>query len=317
MKTLRNLLLIAATAGLFSLPASARIEQTVNAKTSPPAIPVASKPAQAAAISQPHIPRLANDQLALSYDVYAGGMHALEADMDLSLGEDAYAVGLQARTEGMIGSLFPWKGEYVTIGTMEKGHLYPRSHESRSIWKQKIKTVSMVYDGQGDLVQSRTVKDGRETVERDINGNMKNGTADMLTAVLHLFQAGAVNNDCEGRAAVFDGKRRFNIVFKSEGRETLPSSKYSSFSGEALRCVVEVEPVAGFKGKDMKKGWMAVQEHTKTRNKPPTIWLASPAGGAPAVPVRMEIASAYGSVVAHLTQTQIQTGTASLKTDTR
>jgi hypothetical protein len=62
--------------------------------------------------------------------------------------------------------------------------------------------------------------------------------------------------------------------------------------------------VAGFKKDDTKRGWMAVQNHTEARKKPPTLWMAQLEEKGPMVPVRMEIASSYGTVVAHLTGMQ-------------
>jgi hypothetical protein len=87
-----------------------------------------------------------------------------------------------------------------------------------------------------------------------------------------------------------------------DGKEILPPSKYSSFEGEALRCTIKVVPVAGFKQKDNKRGWMAVQNHTEAHHKLPTLWLARMKNSTQIVPVRMEIASDYGSVVAHLSK---------------
>lgn len=316
MKTLRNLVVIAIAAGLFSLPASARVEQEK------PALPAVAESVALPEVAPPKpLPEnpTAPDRMSFSYNVYAGGMHALKADLNLSLGTENYAVGLQAETDGVIGSLFPWRGTYGTKGATHDGKLEPLAFESKSIWKQKVKASALEYDGKGGFVESRTIKNGTSTVDPAVNESLTADTADMLTAAVKLFQASSTAGKCEGKSAVFDGKRRFNIVFKPDGKEIIAPSKYSSFSGEALRCIVEVEPVAGFKPKDMKRGWMVVQEHTRERHKMPTLWLASPAEGAPAVPVRMEIASAYGSVVAHLTGSQTQSGTAasSLKTGSR
>src|SRR5262249_31572256 len=127
---------------------------------------------------------------------------------------------------------------------------------------------------------------------------------DMLTATLLLMQAAQNTQKCEGSFPVFDGKRRFNVTLQDKGMENVPQSDYSSFSGEALKCTLKVEPVAGFKEKDKKRGWMAVQSHTEERKKPPTLWLARVDEAGPVVPVRMEIASDYGAVVAHLTKTR-------------
>lgn len=307
MKTLRNLLIAILAAGLFALPAAARVEQE---RETTPALHLEptelEKPAKA--------PGKADEHLAFFYNIYAGGVHALTAEFDLSLGAQSYGVALQAQTQGMIGSLFPWKGEYATTGITQNGEFAPLIHESRSKWKENTKITSLEYDKDGRFVESRLDKDGKETVKNDFNGALTKETVDMLTGALRLFQSGNEHNNCEGKAAVFDGKRRFNIVFKADGKDTIAPSKYSSYSGDALRCIVEVEPVAGFKKKDMHKGWMAVQEHTKARKKLPTLWLAAPFEGAPVVPVRMEISSAYGSVVAHLSKSRTLDGMANLKT---
>ena len=47
---------------------------------------------------------------------------------------------------------------------------------------------------------------------------------------------------------------------------------------------------------------MAVQEHTRDRNKLPTIWLAKVGNNGLMTPVRMEIASDFGTVIAHLSR---------------
>jgi hypothetical protein len=107
-------------------------------------------------------------------------------------------------------------------------------------------------------------------------------------------------NSCDISVPVFDGKRRFDITLHADGREELRKSKYSKFTGEALRCTIKVVPVGGFEKKDQKRGWMAVQAHTEQRKHPPTLWLGRFKEDTPLIPVRMEIASAYGTVVAHL-----------------
>jgi YD repeat-containing protein len=239
----------------------------------------------------------------LQYDVYAGGFHALDASLELDLDKKAYDVGIDAKTKGFIGKMFPWQASYSTSGHAEKGVLIPTTSTGRSAWRNRVSTTEMKYDPKGRLVKTTTQSGSKTTVNRDIDKNMATNAVDILTSTLLIMQNARNTQKCEGSFPVFDGKRRFNITLHDDGTDTIQKSKYSSFSGEAMRCTMKMEPVAGFKDKDLKRGWMAVQAHTEERKKDPTIWLARLDSKGPVVPVRMEIASQYGTVVAHLTGT--------------
>ena len=239
-------------------------------------------------------------KLALQYDVYAGGFKALNASLIMDLDKKAYDMALKAETQGFIGSLFPWKASYSTSGHAEKGVLIPTVYTERSMWRQTVKITEMNYAPNGKVLKSTTQEGQKTTTDRDIDAALSHDTMDLLTGTLAMLQSVKNTNKCSGKFPVFDGKRRFNIALTDEGKEMLEPSKYSRFSGEAIRCTLKVEPVAGFQKRDEKRGWMAVQNHTEERHKLPTIWLARMKDSGQVVPVRMEIASEYGSVVAHL-----------------
>ncbi len=236
----------------------------------------------------------------LQYDVYAGGFHALNATLALDLDPKAYDVGVDAKTQGFIGKLFPWQASFTTSGRSVNGVLVPMTSTQRSAWRSKVSLTEMNYDPKGRLVKTTTQEGQRTTVNRDIDKNMATNAVDILTSTLLMMQHAKNTQTCAGSFPVFDGKRRFNITLHDDGKDMLQQTKFSRFSGEALRCTMKMEPVAGFKPKDMNRGWMAVQNHTEERRKDPTIWLARIDNNGPVVPVRMEIASEYGTVVAHL-----------------
>lgn len=239
--------------------------------------------------------------LRLDYDVYAGGFKALQANFDIKLDPNAYDASLTARTQGMIGSIFPWQGSYQTAGTTRKNALVPTQHTARSKWKAKEKLTELHYSPQGNLLKMTTQEGGKTTTERDIKKELSADSVDLLTGTLLMIQSMRVTDTCKGSFPVFDGKRRYNITVYGGGMDTIRKSDYSIYSGPALKCFLRVEPVAGFVKKDEKRGWMAVQNHSLERKTPPTIWFAAPEEGGPVVPVRMEISSTYGAAVAHLT----------------
>jgi len=241
------------------------------------------------------------EKMGLTYDVYAGGFKALAATLDMDLDQKAYDMSLKASTQGMIGGLFPWEATYTTSGHADKGTPIPSMHTSRSSWKKDEKITEMRYGPQGKLLKTTTQEDNKTSVKSDFDPKLTENAVDMLTGVLQIFQHAGMTEKCEGSFPVFDGKRRFDITLQDAGVEHFEKSKYSSFTGDALRCTIKVKPVAGFKKKDANRGWLAVQAHTEARKKPPTIWLGKLNGTGPMIPVRMEIASSYGTVVAHLT----------------
>jgi hypothetical protein len=236
----------------------------------------------------------------LQYDVYAGGFHALDATLALDLDKKAYDVGVDAKTQGFIGKIFPWQASYSTSGRALKGVLVPTTSTARSSWRNKVSLTEMSYDPAGRLIKTTTQEGQKTTVNRDIDKTMATNAVDILTGTLLMMQNAKNTQKCEGSFPVFDGKRRFNITLHDAGTDVIQKSKYSTFAGEALRCTLKMEPVAGFNKKDMNRGWMAVQNHTEARKTDPTIWFAREDEKGPIVPVRMEIASEYGTVVAHL-----------------
>ncbi|MDD9901260.1 MAG: DUF3108 domain-containing protein [Alphaproteobacteria bacterium] len=240
-------------------------------------------------------------RMGLNYDIYAGGFKALYAHLDMDIDKKAYDLALTAETQGFIGKLFPWKGDYTTSGKTDDGTLIPSLHTSTSSWRKKVKITEMHFNPKGKVLKTSTQVKGHNKIDRNIRPELAADAVDMLTGVLMLFQQTKNAEKCEGSYPVFDGKRRFNVVLKDAGIDTIRKTKYSQFSGDAMKCTIRVEPVAGFKRVDSQRGWMLVQNHTEERDKPPTIWLAQIADNGPVVPVRMEIKSEYGAVVAHLT----------------
>jgi len=289
LKPVRHLLAAALVAVIVSTTSAEANFEKVS-------FPPATATVVSSALVHPH-------KLALRYDVYAGGFKALNASLNMDLDKKAYDMKLEAETQGFIGSLFPWKASFNASGHTVKGALVPTVYTERSTWKKGLKVTEMNYAPNGKMLKMTTQSDGKTTTDRNIDDVLVDNTVDLLTGALNIFQHVKKTTKCAGSFPIFDGKRRYNITLVDDGKETLEPSKYSRFAGEALRCTLKVEPVAGFDKKDNKRGWMAIQNHTEERRKLPTLWLASvKENNNQVIPVRMEIASAYGAVVAHLSQ---------------
>lgn len=236
------------------------------------------------------------------YDVYAGGFHVLQANLTVAYkGKDRYYANLNAHTFGFLGKLAPWKGDYTTKGWIVGEDLRPEQHQSITTWRDEEETYTYNYGKDGSF--KSYIVDEHDKPERveNVEPELSNQTKDLLSATMLVMEHVAAGNPCQGSSEIFDGKRRFKQVFASKGTYDQEESRYNSFIGKAQECTVEVVPVAG-KWRDKPRGWMSIQEQGRDRGMMPTVWMAQISENAPAVPVKIRVKTAYGTLFMHLSE---------------
>ena len=118
------------------------------------------------------------------------------------------------------------------------------------------------------------------------------GALDPLGAIISLLRHGAA---CEGRVAIFDGRRRFDVSLADRGAGTLAASAYNVYSGPVRECAVTLEPLGGFRrsGRDLE---------AFPRNL--TLFFGEGGPGRLPLPVRMESGTALGAMIIHLVEAE-------------
>lgn len=255
-----------------------------------------------AALSAPAAAANANLQK-MEYDVYAGGFHVVEAHLDSDLRKPGrYHLELGARTRGFLGRLAPWHGVFKTDGWRDDktGAVRPELHQSITTWRDDEETETYKYARDGSFREYSVKDDKNDGAPRVVAAELTQGTTDALSVTFDVMQSVAANGKCEGSDEVFDGKRRYTLIFKEQRRVTLDKTRYNVYAGPAVECTVEVKPGAG-KWHEKPRGWMSIQEQGRARGTIPTIWLASLQEGGPAVPVKIMVKTEYGALFMHLT----------------
>ncbi len=250
------------------------------------------------------LPALADGNLQkMEYDVYAGGFHVVEAHLDTDMRKPGrYALELGARTRGFLGDLAPWHGVFLSNGwrDVKTGKVMPELHQSITTFRdeKEIKTYQYGKDG---TFKEYTIKDPEnDGSPRPVPAEWTQGTTDALTATLTVMQAIAAGGTCTGSDEVFDGKRRYTLIFKEVKQVELAANNYNVYAGPAMECTVEVKPGAG-KWHEKPRGWMSIQEQGRARGTMPTVWFAALQDGGPAVPVKIRVKTDYGALLMHLT----------------
>ncbi|MBI2234400.1 MAG: DUF3108 domain-containing protein [Micavibrio aeruginosavorus] len=237
----------------------------------------------------------------MTYEVYAGGINAVSAELDVAYkAREKYNLALSAFTKGFLGALAPWKGTFETHGWINKdGMDQPELHRSTATWRDEEEVKEYTYDRKGHFT-GYSVKDPDNAgkVEKPAP-ELAEGTIDILTATLHAMSEIGDGRTCAGTSEIFDGKRRFKMQFRFEDYEELSATRYNVYQGPSQRCVVEVSPVAG-EWHSKPRGWMSIQEQGRQHGSLPTVWFAKLDPEGPAVPVKIRVKSDYGAMFMHL-----------------
>ena len=227
--------------------------------------------------------------LRLSYMVWIGGFNSLGIEARLQHTETSYRVGLEGRSRGLLGWLWPYRLRLESEGRRAPDRLTPRRfRQAEGQTGERRREIR--YLGNGALELSL---DGRTTpLERDgLSENLVRGALDPASAVLSIIEVFARESRCLRSLPVFDGKRRYDLKLIAEEQRSLAPSRYGVYSGPATLCRLAVEKHAGFR----KRGRFP---------KAFDVWLAPAAEGAPALPVRLEGRNDLAPMIIHLTAAQ-------------
>jgi hypothetical protein len=245
---------------------------------------------------------VAKDKLqTMVYSVYAGGINAVQARLSVDIEKASrYKMMLSAKTRGFLAKLAPWRGSFETEGWKTGEMLRPEIHRSTSTWRDETEIKEYVYNKDGEFVDLKITEEGKDKSPDKIEKDLTSNTTDALTATLLVMQGIREKSSCDGSSEVFDGKRRFLLKFRNQGKTTLKASRYNLYGGPALLCEVEIEPKGG-EWHSRPRGWLSIQEQGRKKGFLPKIWLANVSEESPAVPVKVMVKTDYGALMAHLT----------------
>ncbi len=223
--------------------------------------------------------------------------------IDIAIGFDIapkkYAIKADARTLGVFEKILPWTGHFETTGT---GNFKPLRHDYAVSWRGEPSRSTFLYKPAGVFASMTETKDGKQ-VDVPVGADITSGTRDMLSSLMVMFSQYQKTGRCAADVLTFDNARSFIIRFTDKADGTLNNPSLSSFTGQAHACTVEIIPQKGHWPKKP-RGWLRIQAEAKEGGKLPVIWLARPTEGKPAIPVRIDIHTRYGDVIAHLAKLQ-------------
>lgn len=245
--------------------------------------------------------RLKNVQL--EYGVYLGGIHVLTATTQFARTGQRYEVKLDAGTKGFLRSVAPWDANVTSKGRWVRQGFQPQHSTVLTRWQDDEKKVMLDFDTKGRAKAHFEPPEG-ENKHEDVPDDLLQGALDPLTGVVQMMASFAYGQGCEQVVPIFDGHRRFDLVLTELGDYPLTGGDYSVYSGNATKCEADLTMRAGSrKDREGSRFWEDAKgaNGEKAGNRPPVyVYLAKVRDDLPAIPVRVETSTVFGSVMVHL-----------------
>lgn len=184
------------------------------------------------------------------FTAFIGPFNASTAEFEYVIHAKDYAVNSKVRTNGTFDVLYPFQAEYATSGRIKKDLLETATYRYKSKTRFSKRSKEMIYNANGQPIYSISSKNGKEKKKTiEISADNSN-TTNLQTVLAALAKHYGEVHFCASKVQVFDGKKRYDVIFEDEGTENIEANEYSKFSGPAAKCSMYIDKL-GAEGDDM------------------------------------------------------------------
>lgn len=184
------------------------------------------------------------------FEVVLGVFDAARTRFTYELTPETYRVGSEVATNGFFDTLYPFKAVYATDGLIKPSGFLTQNYKYTSKSRFSKRSKELIYNNKGEPVYRLSSKDDTAKKVKIEESPNNAGTTDLQTVMAKLSKQYNELKFCDSRMEVFDGKRRFSVIFKDEGSEELPKHERSPYFGKAAKCSMYIDKL-GAKGDDL------------------------------------------------------------------
>lgn len=193
-----------------------------------------------------------------NFTAILGVFNASDTKFCYELTPQNYAIQSEVKTAGVFDTLYPFKAVYSTTGNIKDKDFETTSYKYHSQSRFTKRTKELVYNDKGEPIYRLSSKNDKSK-KVEITPDIKNkDTTDLQTVFAKLAKQYNEFKFCDSRMEVFDGKRRFDVIFKDEGQDTITKNEYSSYEGEAAKCSMYIDKL---NSKDDDLMWELTSQH--------------------------------------------------------
>ena len=238
------------------------------------------------------------DKVAASYQVSFNGFDIGNFQFESSTAARTYSLAGSAKLSLLLGA-FKWSGATSSKGVIAGAEPEPSEHAFEYKSSSKSGSLAMRFS-KGRVTDTETIppiKPSKNAVP--LTDRHLEGVLDPLSAVMAMSR-GKMDDPCNQKIAVFDGKQRFDLVLSFSRRTRIKEARPSGEPDLGYVCRVRYVPIAGHKMNKMVAS-MAASEGIEVVLRPiPSANIV--------VPYQVKVPTFLGSAVLTSQRVEITTG---------
>ncbi len=173
--------------------------------------------------------------------VTVGAFDASKTEFTYTLTPDNYQITSSVTTNGFFDTVYPFKAEYHTSGIIKNDNLTTIDYNYTSRSRFNTRTKKVFYNKAGEPISQSSSKNGKSKQRKFDPSPVKADTFDLQTVLAKLTRQYNTLGFCDSQLVVYDGKRSFKVIFKDEGYVNLPPEEHSFYSGETVKCSLQID----------------------------------------------------------------------------
>ena len=174
--------------------------------------------------------------------VHIGPFDASRTSFEYTLDKEHYQAQSVVQTNGFFDVVYPFSAHYLTSGKINPdGELQTEVYKYASQTRTNRRTKELIYNEEGIPVYRISTKNDKEKKVAIEDSPDNKDTTDLQTVFAELAKQYNEVKFCDSRMQVFDGKRRYDVIFKDEGKEEIIANEYSPAQGLATKCSMYID----------------------------------------------------------------------------
>lgn len=210
-------------------------------------------------------PRISN-AITVNHDFFVtvGIFDASKTEFTYTINKDDYKIASKVMTNGFFNTIYPFEANYITSGKIKNSQMTTVDYNYESKSKSKTRSKKVYYEN-GKPIYQITAKNGKEKKRDFAPSPTPADTFDLQTVIAKIAYQYNELGFCDSTLKVYDGKRRFDVIFKDEGSDNLIADEHSFYTGKASKCSMHIQKVLS---DDDDQLWEL------SSNKPIYFWIA-------------------------------------------
>ena len=233
--------------------------------------------------------RVEPSRLQAGYAVHWAGLPVADLSVGAAFGDGVYSIVASGRSVGVLALFVDVTSEAAALGArLVGGGVRPSRFRQSSDWNGRAQTARVEFAPGGEAV-TVDVSESRELAREPVPADLQRGPDPLSAVLLAALQAAPATSLA---AATFDGRRALALGLTCGAVEPVAPPAAAPWLATALRCEATAQLTAG--------GLAERRERRLRLEGPVTVWLATELPAGLAVPIRIEVATSLGRVVAEL-----------------